>query len=210
MTDPHEPLTVHQVRDAWKTLLSPGQLIGRFPPHQLYNLAQQDGLDYLTLLRAFKFLREARAWPPGPLEQVQQLLMDNADLAALIAGHIEHDMTLRGALADLMKRWHENAHGARLSTFYTGSPDVQCAHAHAMERAADELKAALPPFLPPARPRWQHVKTGGIYTELHRACLEADLTEVVVYQSAHTGEIWVRPLAEFMDGRFVPEEREQG
>ena len=51
------------------------------------------------------------------------------------------------------------------------------------------------------QPTHRHVKTGGLYRELHRGFLEKDLTPVVIYQSSD-GRVWVRPEAEFDDGRF--------
>lgn len=47
-----------------------------------------------------------------------------------------------------------------------------------------------------------HVKTGGIYKLLHLAYLEWNMQRAVVYQSG-IGTVWVRPEAEFADGRFV-------
>lgn len=50
---------------------------------------------------------------------------------------------------------------------------------------------------------WQHVKTGGLYRiEDQRALIEADLTPAVAYRSLFDGQLWVRPAAEFFDGRF--------
>lgn len=48
-----------------------------------------------------------------------------------------------------------------------------------------------------------HKKTGGRYAVIGRGKIEADLTPCVVYQKSSTGEIWVRPAAEFDDGRFI-------
>lgn len=51
---------------------------------------------------------------------------------------------------------------------------------------------------------WQHAK-GGIYRVLRVARMEADLTPVVVYEDVNDkAEVWVRPQAEFEDGRFTP------
>jgi len=52
------------------------------------------------------------------------------------------------------------------------------------------------------RPTHQHRK-GGLYRVITRAELEADLSPVVVYDDAN-GRVWVRPAAEFDDGRFAP------
>ena len=48
-----------------------------------------------------------------------------------------------------------------------------------------------------------HVKSGGVYRVLEIGKMENDLTSVVVYKSEDNGQVWVRPLAEFADGRFV-------
>lgn len=49
---------------------------------------------------------------------------------------------------------------------------------------------------------WQHVRSGGLYTIVSHGLLEADLTPVTIYKSLFDGKIWVRPTAEFEDGRF--------
>lgn len=50
--------------------------------------------------------------------------------------------------------------------------------------------------------RFIHLKTKGEYVLLFGGKIEADGTVAVIYQSAVTGEVWVRPAAEFFDGRF--------
>ena len=47
----------------------------------------------------------------------------------------------------------------------------------------------------------RHIKTGGLYRVVTRANMEADLAQVIVYDS-EDGTAWVRPEAEFNDGRF--------
>jgi hypothetical protein len=47
----------------------------------------------------------------------------------------------------------------------------------------------------------RHVKTGRDYIVLCLATIEATMTPAVVY--GHGEEMWVRPLDEFCDGRFV-------
>ena len=66
-----------------------------------------------------------------------------------------------------------------------------------------------------AKRRYRHVKTGVYYNVLCRANMEKDKSPVVVYQKTKNKEqvankrrsigrqIWIRPLAEFCDGRFV-------
>lgn len=50
---------------------------------------------------------------------------------------------------------------------------------------------------------YQHVRTGGLYfVEAWDAKIEATLEEAVVYRNLETGQLWVRPRAEFTDGRF--------
>jgi hypothetical protein len=49
---------------------------------------------------------------------------------------------------------------------------------------------------------WQHRK-GGIYSVLAVALIEATLAEVVVYEAHEDGTVWVRPMDEFLDGRFT-------
>lgn len=49
---------------------------------------------------------------------------------------------------------------------------------------------------------WEHLKTGGIYRILNFGRIEADQTECVIYECIITGNVWVRPKAEFFDGRF--------
>lgn len=50
--------------------------------------------------------------------------------------------------------------------------------------------------------RWRH-RNGGDYVVIAVARIEADLSPVVVYQSDRGADVWVRPLAEFEDGRFT-------
>ena len=54
------------------------------------------------------------------------------------------------------------------------------------------------------KPAWiathRHRK-GGLYRVLTRGILEADESPVVIYDDAG-GTVWVRPAAEFDDGRF--------
>ena len=51
---------------------------------------------------------------------------------------------------------------------------------------------------------WKHVKSGRLYIIIDpRAKYEETGNRCVVYKSLITGQVWVRPLDEFMDGRFV-------
>lgn len=58
--------------------------------------------------------------------------------------------------------------------------------------------------------RYIHLKTGGEYVLMFMGKIEADGTDAVIYQSAITGEVWVRPATEFFDGRFQPIEPTSG
>lgn len=50
---------------------------------------------------------------------------------------------------------------------------------------------------------WRHKKTDGLYEIVtYDAKIEANLERAVVYVSLAHNTIWVRPYAEFMDGRF--------
>lgn len=51
---------------------------------------------------------------------------------------------------------------------------------------------------------WTHVKTGGQYIVLGHGFIESGRVDAVIYQSLAEDEtVWVRPEAEFYDGRFV-------
>lgn len=67
------------------------------------------------------------------------------------------------------------------------------------------LAAAL--SAPTGRERVRHRKRGSTYTVMGRAKVQTgtpltDYSEVVVYRSEADGSLWVRPVAEFEDGRF--------
>lgn len=49
---------------------------------------------------------------------------------------------------------------------------------------------------------WNHVKSGHQYVVLFPAVIEATATIGVAYAGSD-GLIWVRPVAEFLDGRFA-------
>ena len=52
-------------------------------------------------------------------------------------------------------------------------------------------------------PTHRHVRSGGFYQMRHRhAVIEATMTPATIYE-AMDGTLWVRPQAEFHDGRFV-------
>jgi hypothetical protein len=76
------------------------------------------------------------------------------------------------------------------------------------------MMAALEPIPPPhdekgrnlSSPfyRFRHVKTGGMYRVIAIGRLEATLEPVVIYRDATADDppVWVRPLSEWVDGRF--------
>jgi hypothetical protein len=51
--------------------------------------------------------------------------------------------------------------------------------------------------------RWRHLKRGSTYEYVSGGLIEATLTVCAIYKAEADGTTWVRPLAEFMDGRFV-------
>lgn len=54
---------------------------------------------------------------------------------------------------------------------------------------------------------WCHVASGGLYEILHSANIEKEGEQgakQVVYRSMQSGAVWIRPAAEFYDGRFAP------
>lgn len=53
---------------------------------------------------------------------------------------------------------------------------------------------------------WQHRK-GGMYEVVTNARIEATLEAAVVYRDMDVGMTWIRPLAEFIDGRFTEQPR---
>jgi hypothetical protein len=71
------------------------------------------------------------------------------------------------------------------------------------QAALAELKVRGPAL----QSTWRH-RSGGLYVVVAHCVLEADLTPAVGYVAADAGAgaaLWVRPLAEFTDGRFTPE-----
>lgn len=87
---------------------------------------------------------------------------------------------------------------------------VHASEAH-LQRALRDLHAAVERECPSQgnvmepRPEservWRHKKTGGRYTLLAFGKMESDLSPVVIYYGEHD-DVWVRPHAQFFDGRF--------
>jgi len=71
----------------------------------------------------------------------------------------------------------------------------------ANNRYLDRARKAEAQLRELAEPTHRHVKTGGLYRIIGEGRIEADLSPVTAYVS-QKGEMWVRPTAEFNDGRF--------
>lgn len=70
-----------------------------------------------------------------------------------------------------------------------------------LEEALAELSARKQEV--PIGSLWRHRKTDTIYTVKGLALLESDLSLVLSYKELGTSNIhWIRPLSEFLDGRF--------
>lgn len=51
---------------------------------------------------------------------------------------------------------------------------------------------------------WEHVKTGGLYHVCGHVIRESDLAPCVIYCGLSDDRVWwCRPVAEFLDGRFL-------
>lgn len=75
------------------------------------------------------------------------------------------------------------------------------------ERDAAEAEVARLSHAHAAAERVQHIKRGSSYTVVGRGKVQtdtplADYAEVVVYRG-DDGQVWVRPVSEFEDGRFT-------
>lgn len=59
---------------------------------------------------------------------------------------------------------------------------------------------------------WRHKKSGGFYRVVMHCTIEATLTPAIAYKSeaAPDATVWIRPAAEFMDGRFERQTRLSG
>jgi hypothetical protein len=74
-----------------------------------------------------------------------------------------------------------------------------------MARQDDIYTAAVAELAqcPPAGSRWRH-RSGGEYLVVCACLIEESLTPAVAYRPmAESGPAWVRPLDEFLDGRFT-------
>lgn len=73
----------------------------------------------------------------------------------------------------------------------------------ALQRGSASQSAWLRDMANVGQEIFRHKKTGGIYAVVCNAASESDGALMVVYRNVDTGERWVRPAAEFNDGRFV-------
>jgi hypothetical protein len=55
--------------------------------------------------------------------------------------------------------------------------------------------------------RWRHLKRGTTYRVEGMCIIEATMLAGVIYTAEADGTMWVRPVVEFMDGRFEREPR---
>lgn len=51
--------------------------------------------------------------------------------------------------------------------------------------------------------QWMHAKRGSLYWVQAVGIREEDGVPLVVYRDSDTGTCWVRPVSDFLDGRFV-------
>lgn len=70
--------------------------------------------------------------------------------------------------------------------------------------SVNHLRPIPPLGMPPpvAGQSFKHLKTGGRYTIVALAKVEATMDDVVVYADEAGERTWTRPLTEFCDGRF--------
>ena len=74
--------------------------------------------------------------------------------------------------------------------------------------SSDSLPHALTLYPGLVGSAWTHKKTGGVYEVRAIGRIEADLTICVIYTPfGQISEVWVRPVEEFLDGRFLKLEK---
>ncbi len=73
---------------------------------------------------------------------------------------------------------------------------------HEARKPVEELELELAEYVSILNSYWRHRK-GGAYQIKHIAYRESTMALEVVYASVSEDVVYIRPLAEFMDGRFT-------
>lgn len=86
---------------------------------------------------------------------------------------------------------------------YWGPAEAQISTGRIWQEAEPHWREWMRSQLRPAwAPTHVHTKSGKLVRLLHCGAIEANLDQVAIYEEAD-GAVWVRPWAEFNDGRFV-------
>lgn len=107
----------------------------------------------------------------------------------------------------------------RVEQFIDASFQFTSQYDEMVTKAADNfvsqlLGAAMQPMIEEIKQgrakRYMHRRTGGTYYEVGRGAVQtsdrilmSDMSPVVVYRSEKDLSLWVRPVSEFEDGRFM-------
>lgn len=126
-----------------------------------------------------------------------------------------HQLSQQAAKAT--KNWRVRFNPADTKDFFVEADRLDPTHPYDIEVMGDDKNPRLYPpaqalsdatFMVAARREleWRathkHLKSGGLYRVItDDARLEWDMRPAVVYDNAE-GHVWVRPCAEFFDGRF--------
>ena len=75
-----------------------------------------------------------------------------------------------------------------------------------MTRTVKRMHMGVEIDFPDAMRPWKHVKTGHTYTVVLMCVIEATGAPAVAYTKSEEGThpMWIRPVSEFLDGRFQP------
>lgn len=107
------------------------------------------------------------------------------------------------AIADYIERWHQGKAGLGQSLRdYLGFTPEEWAHYMRDEQSLYPLLFARLRDAAQVPAVYRHRKSKGWYQVLAKGQLESTLEPVTVYQGLD-GRVWVRPTAEFDDGRFL-------